>query len=66
MSFKVDSVDKEHVTIDRSTLDKHGFDSAAELIQTVMDNIDHVENEDNEDEQIGTRRFDRGYQGGEQ
>jgi hypothetical protein len=60
MSFDIDEVNKEHITIDRSTLDKYGFDSAADLIQTVMD---HVENED-EDEQIGTRRFDRGYQGG--
>lgn len=59
MSFDVDSVDKEHVTIDSDTLDKHGFDSAADLIQTVMD---HVENED---EQVGKRRFDRGYQGGD-
>ena len=60
MSFDVDSVDKEHVTIDSDTLDKHGFDSAAELIQTVMDHIEQ------EDEQVGRRRFDRGYQGGEQ
>jgi hypothetical protein len=60
MSFDVDEVNKETVTIDRSTLEKHGFDSAADLIQTVMD---HVENED---EQVGRRRFDRGYQGDEQ
>jgi len=60
MSFDVDSVDKEHVTIDSDTLDKHGFDSAAELIQTVMD---HIEQED--EEQVGKRRYGRGYQGGE-
>ena len=61
MSFDVDSVDKEHVTIDRSTLDKHGFDSAAELIQTVMDRLE----QEDEDEQVGKRRYGRGYQGGE-
>ena len=60
MSFEIDEVNKEHVTIDRSTLEKHNFDSAAELIQTVMDHIEQ------EDEQVGRRRFDRGYQGGEQ
>ena len=58
MSFDVDSVDKEHVTIDRSTLDKHNFDSAAELIQTVMGRL-----EEDDDEQVGKRRYDRGYQG---
>ena len=61
MSFEIDEVNKEHVTIDRSTLEKHNFDSAAELIQTVMDRL-----EEQEDEQVGRRRFDRGYQGGEQ
>lgn len=60
MSFEVDEVNKETVQISTDTLDKHGFDSAAELIQTAMDNIEQ------EDEQVGKRRFDRGYQGGEQ
>ena len=60
MSFDVDEVNKETVQISTDTLDKHGFDSAADLIQTVMDNVE------NEDEQVGRRRFDRGYQGDEQ
>jgi len=59
MSFDVDSVDKEHVTISTETLDKHGFESAAEMIETVMNTVEK------DDETVGKRRFDRGYQGGE-
>ena len=55
MSFEIDEVNKETITLDRSTLDKHGFESAAELVQTVMDNIEQ------DDEQTESRQFERGY-----
>jgi hypothetical protein len=56
MSFKIDEVNKETITISTDTLEKHGYESAAELVQTVMDNVE------NEDEQTESRRrFERGY-----
>ena len=56
--WDIDQKSHRRIVVGQDTLDKLGYGSAKELVKDALERME-------DDETVGKRRFDRGYQGGD-